>query len=192
MARKTKIRLEDHIPLVRSIAGRYMQMFPHLARDIEAAGVLGLVEALRKFDGRKGSFSTYAYYWIRREVLRVVDKVYHTLPIVSLEELGTGLSLEDVMNHMYSRMPGAARFSSDTREIVENLFTGLIKLKPKRGRRDAQRWVEIVRRYYGIGRKPQTVTEIARDYKVSKQAISNLLRRTKILLKQVAKQQGVL
>ena len=190
MARKTALKLEDHIPLVRSIAGKYMRMFPYLARDIEAAGFLGLVEALRRFDGRKGAFGTYAYYWIRREILRVIDKVYHMPPVVYLEESDEDLLLEDVMSHTYSGALNAT--DSDAKEIVENLFMGLEKLQPKRGRRNIQRWIEIVRRYYGIGRKPQTIVEIACDYKVSKQAISNTLRKARVLLRQVARQQGVL
>jgi len=41
--------------------------------DIFAAGRVGVIKAARKFDGR-GKFSTYANFWIRREILQYINR----------------------------------------------------------------------------------------------------------------------
>jgi RNA polymerase sigma factor (sigma-70 family) len=41
--------------------------------DIFSAGRVGVIKAARKFDGR-GQFSTYAKFWIKREILEYVNR----------------------------------------------------------------------------------------------------------------------
>src|SRR5438132_14284336 len=56
------------LPLVRHIVGRLKAKFPRGVdvENLEAAGVLGLVEAANRFDAQRGiRFETFAYLRIR-------------------------------------------------------------------------------------------------------------------------------
>ncbi len=69
-ASTTPIRVEDHLGLVMHLAKRSIESYQgqHLLDldDLYQEGVLGLMHAAEKFDGRKGfRFSTYATHWIR-------------------------------------------------------------------------------------------------------------------------------
>ncbi len=62
----------EHMPIVRSIARRIQQRLPPnvLGEDLLSAGVIGLIEALEKFDpSKKILFSTFAQCRIRGAIL---------------------------------------------------------------------------------------------------------------------------
>ncbi|MBI3408758.1 MAG: sigma-70 family RNA polymerase sigma factor [Planctomycetes bacterium] len=109
----------EHLPLVRHTVGRLLAQLPRSvdAENLEAAGMLGLVEAAAKFDPQRGvKFETFATYRIRgavfdelrrnsplsQHLLEKVGKVrqaYRELPPpVTVEALAaaTGLAAEDV------------------------------------------------------------------------------------------------
>ncbi|MGM0500160.1 MAG: sigma-70 family RNA polymerase sigma factor [Bacillota bacterium] len=68
---REKIILE-HIDLVRYAAGRIMVMLPdNIEReDLESYGIIGLIEAIEKFDYKRGySFSTFAVPRIKGEII---------------------------------------------------------------------------------------------------------------------------
>ncbi|CCU80760.1 RNA polymerase sigma factor for flagellar operon [Halanaerobium saccharolyticum subsp. saccharolyticum DSM 6643] len=68
---REKIILE-HIDLVRYAAGRIMVMLPdNIEReDLESYGIIGLIEAIEKFDYKRGySFSTFALPRIKGEII---------------------------------------------------------------------------------------------------------------------------
>jgi RNA polymerase sigma factor for flagellar operon FliA len=91
--------ISEHMPVVRSIARRLHEQLPaHVSRDdLYSAGVVGLLEAIDRFDPSKGVlFRTYAQYRIRGAILdslrsldwsprqlrstgRVVEQVIQTL-----------------------------------------------------------------------------------------------------------------
>jgi RNA polymerase sigma factor for flagellar operon FliA len=108
-----------HLSLVRHIIGRLKVKFPRGTdlENLEAAGVLGLVEAANRFDPQRGSrFETFAYLRIRgavfdelrrncplpQHLLEQITKVraiYDKLPPpVTVEQLSaaTGLGIDDV------------------------------------------------------------------------------------------------
>jgi RNA polymerase sigma factor FliA len=108
-----------NLTLVRHILGRLAARLPHGTDldNLEAAGVLGLVEAANRFDPERGiRFKTFAYTRIRgaifdelrrncpfpQDLLERITKVRHFLqvlsPPVSIETLAlkTGLSHDDV------------------------------------------------------------------------------------------------
>jgi RNA polymerase primary sigma factor len=66
--------MEANIRLVMSVARRYTcksLTFDDLVQE----GILGLLEAINKFDGNLGNrFSTYATYWIRQSIVRAIEK----------------------------------------------------------------------------------------------------------------------
>lgn len=60
-----------HVPLVRSIAARLRRRVPQLdSEDLVSAGMIGLIEAVDRFDdGRGVSFGTFAYPRIKGAIL---------------------------------------------------------------------------------------------------------------------------
>jgi len=66
--------MEANIRLVMSVARRYT--CKSLAfEDLVQEGIIGLLEAVNKFDASRGNrFSTYATYWIRQAIVRAIEK----------------------------------------------------------------------------------------------------------------------
>jgi RNA polymerase sigma factor (sigma-70 family) len=73
--RRSEIERDDsvlaNVPLVRSIAARLRGRVPQLdAEDLVSAGMIGLIEAVDRFDdGRGVSFGTFAYPRIKGAIL---------------------------------------------------------------------------------------------------------------------------
>ena len=66
--------MEANIRLVMSIARRYSCKSLSF-EDLVQEGIIGLLEAINKFDGDRGNrFSTYATYWIRQSLVRAIEK----------------------------------------------------------------------------------------------------------------------
>jgi len=66
--------MEANIRLVMSIARRYTCKSLTF-EDLVQEGILGLLEAINKFNGALGNrFSTYATYWIRQAIVRAIEK----------------------------------------------------------------------------------------------------------------------
>lgn len=66
-----------HLPLVKHLAGRVAVKLPSfiLREDLESYGVIGLMEALDKYDPAMGhSFDSYAYHRIRGAMLDEVRR----------------------------------------------------------------------------------------------------------------------
>lgn len=67
--------IERHIRLVASIALKFRQTSVNM-EDIMAEGIQGLVLALDKFDHTRGiKLSTYAAWWIRQRIQRLIGKM---------------------------------------------------------------------------------------------------------------------
>jgi RNA polymerase sigma factor (sigma-70 family) len=58
-------------PLVVRLARRFGAGYED--DDVQQAGMIGLMHALKKFSPEKSSFSTYAAYWIRHEIQQAVQ-----------------------------------------------------------------------------------------------------------------------
>ncbi|MFN3648075.1 MAG: RNA polymerase sigma factor RpoD/SigA [Armatimonadota bacterium] len=66
--------MEANIRLVMSVARRYTCKSLTF-EDLVQEGIVGLLEAINKFDGTLGNrFSTYATYWIRQAIVRAIEK----------------------------------------------------------------------------------------------------------------------
>ncbi len=66
--------MEANLKLVMSIARRYRGRSMEY-QDLVQEGIIGLLEAVKKFDGSKGfKFSTYATWWVRQAIVRAIEK----------------------------------------------------------------------------------------------------------------------
>jgi RNA polymerase sigma factor for flagellar operon FliA len=70
----------NHTGLVHFFAKRYKGVD---RADLVQAGMLGLVEAAKKYDGAKGTFASYASYWIRYRMREVAMGRYAVNPMAS-------------------------------------------------------------------------------------------------------------
>lgn len=64
-----------NLGLVRKAAKQYCRFFEETIslEDLIQEGFLGLIKAAKKFDSKKGRFSTYAMFWIKQAFKRAVD-----------------------------------------------------------------------------------------------------------------------
>ncbi|MEP6663927.1 MAG: FliA/WhiG family RNA polymerase sigma factor [Verrucomicrobiota bacterium] len=72
--------VEQYLPLVKTVAGRLAMSLPSHVNmdDLHSAGLIGLLNAIRRFDARSGSFESYARVRIRGAIfdeLRRLDWV---------------------------------------------------------------------------------------------------------------------
>ncbi len=99
--------IKDNQGLVVSLAKKYA-FTPDIVPDLVAEGNMGLLKALDKFDFSKNvKFVTYAYYWIKRFILRAMLKEFELFRIPEkYHELGEDLSgLEKTYMMKYGRPP---------------------------------------------------------------------------------------
>ncbi|MFI5034860.1 MAG: hypothetical protein ACHQFZ_01480 [Acidimicrobiales bacterium] len=170
--------------------------------ELEAAGVEGLVNALRRFDPRKGNrFSTYANYWIMKLVNQAVQQqagltdteMRHVLAVQKLEratptrpvtartvarELGVSLAKATEIFHT-ARDLAARRFEPDA-------YDDSLETRQSASPADAPGWViDELRRLCGedfdsfwqYTFHTASMEEIARGRGMSRQALSKRLER---------------
>jgi RNA polymerase sigma factor (sigma-70 family) len=96
---------EDHLGLVKYVANRYQWKGVDF-EDLMQEGVLGLLEAIARFDASRGvRFSTYAVWWIRQPMLLALGRQQrdtdHTVsleaPLPATEREDEGLCLGDLL-----------------------------------------------------------------------------------------------
>ena len=118
-----KVREElilEHTPLIRYVAGRIAMRLPSHIQidDLTSAGVLGLIDAVDKFDPDKNvQFKTYAEFRIRGAILdelRAMDWVPRSIRRKSTE-------LENVYNRLQNDLGRPATDEEVAREMGINL-----------------------------------------------------------------------
>jgi RNA polymerase sigma factor (sigma-70 family) len=67
--------VEHNLKLVRWMAEKYHKYLSDKFEmdDLFQQGVIGLITAIEKYDPEEGSFSPYAYYWIKQSIIRNLD-----------------------------------------------------------------------------------------------------------------------
>lgn len=71
---------------VRSIAQRYLREDLE-TEDLVAEGLLGLIDAVERFDGERGiKFITYGIWWVKRSILRYLRQVGHAVHVPKYKE----------------------------------------------------------------------------------------------------------
>ena len=105
----------EHLPIVRYLARRIHERLPQQVdiEDLVSAGVLGLIDALQKFDpGKKVQFRSYAQFRIRGAIL---DSL-RTLDWSPRDLRRKGRSVEEAIRSLTSRM---GRAPSETEVAAE-------------------------------------------------------------------------
>ena len=105
-----------NLRLVFSVARRYQRLgLP--VEDLVQEGMAGLLQAVEKYDWRRGNkFSTYAVWWIRQAVTRALSNQSRTirLPSYRVEQLSKIYQTRDRLSQRLGRDPS-------TEEIAESL-----------------------------------------------------------------------
>jgi RNA polymerase sigma factor (sigma-70 family) len=139
--------VEANVALVAHVARRLRppgSTMPHA--DLVQEGVLGLMQAVERFDPERGNrFSTYAMWWIRGSILRALRSAPEPDSLTGDDGLQ-----DDVPAEERDPLDGIARH--DLRAGLPELLESL----PGRGRR-------VVALRYGLdGCQPHSVAETAR------------------------------
>ncbi|MCF7913127.1 MAG: sigma-70 family RNA polymerase sigma factor [Candidatus Cloacimonetes bacterium] len=81
------IKIEDYLPFVKSIAAKYRYSgLPY--DDLVQEGMLGLWEAMQRYDPEKGAkLTTYAAFWIKKRIIEAINNEHkHHLNSAELNE----------------------------------------------------------------------------------------------------------
>jgi RNA polymerase sigma factor (sigma-70 family) len=143
-----------HEKLVRWVARR--QWPGELPRaDVWQVGRIGLWHALQRFDPKRGTaFSSYAIPAISRSIWRAVTLAQRKPP-------------EELTPHPPQEAPDLEEHLE--RVISYEMLHGLVAALPRCG------WREVVVTHYGLdGRPPQTLSEMARAWRVTPQRVQQL------------------
>jgi RNA polymerase primary sigma factor len=108
--------VEANIRLVMSIARRYTCKSLSFD-DLVQEGVIGLLEAINKFDeGRGNRFSTYATYWIRQAIVRAIEKQDRMirLPVYGCDAARKLDRSQRTLAEQLGRSPSAEELSQET------------------------------------------------------------------------------
>lgn len=71
----------DNMNLIRALAHKYVKATTHLqVEDLINDGVIGMIRAIDRFDPTRGfEFSTYATFWVRRDIMRALCATSRTI-----------------------------------------------------------------------------------------------------------------
>lgn len=108
--------MEANIRLVMSVARRYTCKTLTF-EDLVQEGILGLLEAINKFDGELGNrFSTYATYWIRQSIVRAIEKQDRLirLPVYGCDAVRKVERSERTLTEALGRPATAEEIAKDT------------------------------------------------------------------------------
>ncbi len=116
--------IEINTGLVRWVTAK-VKMIPFEERDAYLAdGILGMIKALERYDpGKGGSFSTYAIFWIRQEVVRAWERNHLTiyLPPEVYEKFQAIKKVRQALANRLGREPSTEEVAESMGETPESL-----------------------------------------------------------------------
>jgi len=151
--------VEANVALVAHLARRMRPASAHVSHaDLVQEGVLGLMQAVERFDPDRGHrFSTYATWWIRGSILRALRAAPAQVSLTGEDGL-----VDDLPDETSDPLEDVAR-GADAAGLEE-----LLDALPDRSRR------VVVLRYGLDGRPPQSVAEVARSMGTSQARVRRI------------------
>ncbi len=121
--------LEDNLLLVSSIAKKYINKTRTLSfLDLIQEGNIGLIKAIEKYDSNKGSFSTYATWYIKREIrVAIADDKMIRIPKYKNNSINEYKYKYVQLKNLLCRDPSISEFI-DYYDVDEKEFTEIYML----------------------------------------------------------------
>lgn len=177
-----KQQIEKHLKFVIFVVSKLCKSSPsyqNFKEDLIQAGNLGLIEAVKKFDPVKGTFTTYAKYWIKNSIqrethfLRNAAKIGIERLIIFKEEPLKYTSLDDPNTSSSIQISSKTDIEYDffKEQVLEELNKTLFEVL------DVSERELINLRFY----KDMSLAEIGNEINLSKQRIHQV--QTQILSK---------
>lgn len=142
--------------LVHRIAQKYKQFCNNTSItyvDLVQEGTIGLIIARRKFRPNKGArFSTYANYWIRAKIMRLLDRHYSTIHVT--------YSASAEYNKIIKKYGSINNFRGSLYQTMDELIDklGVEYRKGKISEADYKKFIDILQ-----ARSPLNFTHISLD-----------------------------
>lgn len=181
----TEKLIVDNLKLVPFIFNRYYQRFLNSSyyEEIMGLGYVGLVRAAKSYDGQY-RFTTWASYYIRREINKYFESLYRDkrqATVVSLDEPLIDSKGRETYFHEVTPDPKEAGFKQiENQQIVNELFSIL----PEREKL-------ILQLYFGFGCEPMSTSEIGKLMGVQRQRVSQIIIQALKRMKQYLRVKGV-
>ncbi|WP_022931846.1 sigma-70 family RNA polymerase sigma factor [Treponema bryantii] len=136
--------------------------------DLVQIGLIGLIEAVDKFDFEKGfRIITYAKNWIRKEIMDAAGKSLKNPACPINRKNDPDFDEEAFLSSLCDNSKNSVEEECINNEMIGNMKKALTSLSSKEA--------DILTRHYGLNYKePQAFSEIAESYGLSKARIHQL------------------
>lgn len=159
----------NNMGFVHWVAKKYMKYLEY--DELISAGYWGLVQAAQRYNERKGRFTTYAYWWVRKEMLEAIrnmSPVY--IPSHRAADLRPTQLVFDADDIWWSRLTDQGHLAVAVLEMLDEqrqLHDSLDCLD------DRQK--EVIKWRFGLeGREPETLEEVGRRFDLSRERIRQI------------------
>lgn len=108
--------IQENIPLVKKIAGQYSGLgIPF--EDLVQEGMVGILEAAKRFREDKGAkFSTYAVFWIKKQILQAIE-----------QEKKASFNSSELIDHLHEDKKQTREFDKKKRLVLPETMPALEK-----------------------------------------------------------------
>ena len=189
--KQLEIAIKDHYKIVHSLARKY-SVLGFSNEELISEGILGLMFALEKFDESQNvKFSTYAFYWIRGQILKFGDKFkstqYTELPnVITDNEEGVFQNSKYHLNHTVKNISDETEHKFvqyedkfDTEHIKE--INSKVRVAV-----DLLSWREkIIIEQRWLGESKKTLADLAKELEVSQERIRQIEKNAISKLKEI-------
>lgn len=127
---------------------------------------IAIWQALRHYNEDKGvKFSTYAYYWIKKEFIKTGGRMFVSLDSFYEDEDGESHSFEPMISYDYSEVYHDEKFSIELSKLLDKAL-GKSKKKDRN-----------YRFIWDLLHTDKSLSKLAKEYGISKQRASQIVRK---------------
>lgn len=163
-----------HLKFVISVAKLWKNVGSLLLEDLVQEGNFGLYRAIELYNPKKGSFTTYAYWWIRLKIQRAIiafdhkecrkQPKFYSLETFKISRNDHDKKTEFILADEQGMPPEVLAMASEEREMMRKQLNDVLKNLPRKIR-------EIVSlRLSGMA----TLETLAERYDCSRQNVSQI------------------